>query len=104
MSAKDVFDQLVASSITELFAARGIQVRSTTQSGASIEYAATLGFSSDRMRGMIGLGMSPDTMRAMMAREHNAGPPGNAEDWLAESVNQLLGRLKNKLMGYGLVL
>jgi hypothetical protein len=104
MSAKEVFDQAVTASITELFEARGIRIRSTHETTASIEYAATLGFSSDRVRGMIGLGMSPDTMHALMAKDDDALPAGNAEDWLAESVNQLLGRLKNKLMRYGLLL
>jgi hypothetical protein len=47
--------------------------------------------------------MSPDTLQKLMAREVPAVPPGNSEDWLAESVNQLLGRLKNKLMRYDLM-
>jgi CheY-specific phosphatase CheX len=104
MSAKDVFDQIVIASATELFAARGIPVRPAGKMAASIEYAATLGFSSNQMRGMIGLGMSPETMQRVMSQDQQAGPTGNAEDWLAESVNQLLGRLKNKLMNYGIVL
>ena len=104
MSTKPVFDELVVSSASELFAARGIEVRSTEGSLASIEYAATLGFSSDLMRGVIGIGMSPDTMQRLMSEDRHAGPGYNGEDWLAESVNQLLGRLKNKLMRYGIVM
>jgi hypothetical protein len=104
MSNKTVFDDLVVSCASELFAARGIEVRSADGSVASIEYAGTLGFSSDLMRGMIGMGMSPDTMQRLMSADRHAGPSCNGEDWLAESVNQLLGRLKNKLLRYGIVL
>ena len=104
MSTKTVFDELVVASASELFAARGIEARSSVESTASIEYAATLGFSSDLMRGVIGIGMSPDTMQRLMSEDRHAGPACNGEDWLAESVNQLLGRLKNKLMRYGIVM
>jgi hypothetical protein len=104
MSTRDVFDELVTASATDLFRARGIDVRPASRSEASVEYAATIGFSTDGMRGMIGLGMSPETLHSLVARDGHAGPAFNAEDWLAESVNQLLGRLKNKLMGYGVTL
>jgi hypothetical protein len=104
MSNKSVFDQLVTSAASELFAARGIDVRVVPGADVSIEYAATIGFASDGMRGMIGLGMSPDTLQLMTGRDQPAGATYNGEDWLAESANQLLGRLKNKLLRYGVVL
>jgi hypothetical protein len=104
MSNKTVFDQLVTSATSELFAARGIDVRIVPGTDVSIEYAATIGFASDGMRGVIGLGMSPGTLQLMTAREQPAGTTYIGEDWLAESANQLLGRLKNKLLRYGVVL
>jgi hypothetical protein len=104
MSTRTVFDELVTSCATELFRGRGIDVRSTTGLEASVEYAGTIGFSTDGMRGMIGLGMGPETLERLVAADREAGPGSNFEDWLAESVNQLIGRLKNKLIGYGVVL
>lgn len=67
-----------------------------------IEFAATLGFSADKVRGMIGLGMDPGTLQQLVTRD-GSGADVNIEDWLAESVNQLLGRIKNKLMAYDLL-
>jgi hypothetical protein len=104
MSSKTVFDQLVTSAASELFAARGIDVRIVAGSDVRIEYAATIGFAADGMRGMIGLGMSPDTLQRMSSQDQAPGTTCNSEDWLAESANQLLGRLKNKLLRYGVVL
>jgi len=104
MSNKSVFDQLVTSAASELFAARGIDVRVVPGADVSIEYAATIGFASHGMRGMIGLGMSPGTLQRMTSRDQPVGTTYNAEDWLAESANQLLGRLKNKLLRYGVTL
>jgi hypothetical protein len=104
MSNKTVFDQLATSAASELFAARGIDVRVVTGADVSIEYAATIGFAADGVRGMIGLGMSPDTLQRMTAQDQPNGTTYNTEDWLAESANQLLGRLKNKLLRYGVVL
>jgi hypothetical protein len=104
MNTKTVFDQLVVASTTELFQRRGIEVELGTAAAASVEYAGTMGFAADSMRGMIGLGMSPSTLQDLVVNDCQAGPGVNCEDWLAESVNQLLGRLKNKLMPYGVVL
>lgn len=103
MSNKDIFDELVAACATELFQARGVTLQPTKRFDGAIEYAATIGFSADRVRGMLGLGMSPVTLEALVRNEHLTVSPANTEDWLAESVNQLLGRLKNKLLGYDLV-
>jgi hypothetical protein len=44
------------------------------------------------------------TLERLVSADRHAGPGCNREDWLAESVNQLTGRLKNKLMRHGLVL
>ena len=102
MDNKVVFDQLVAACTSELFQARGFSIRAANRPDDSMEYAATIGFSSDTIRGMLGLGMNPATLEQLLAKEDITVTGGLAEDWLAESVNQLLGRLKNKLLGYDL--
>jgi hypothetical protein len=101
--SKAIFDELVIRCTTELFQARGIALRKGGELDGAIEYAATLGFAGDKVRGMLGLGMDPLTLRQLVAKDIDAGADHNAEDWLGESVNQLLGRLKNKLMGYNVV-
>ena len=78
MSTKTVFDELVTSCSADLFRARGIEVRSTTGVEASVEYAATIGFSTDGMRGMIGLGMGPEPLKRLVAEDRQAGPNFNA--------------------------
>jgi hypothetical protein len=100
--SKAIFDELVLESATELFLSRGLSIRPGRGVNGPIEYAATLGFSADKVRGMIGLGMDPDTLQGVVQRDPDAGPDPNLEDWLGESVNQLLGRLKNKLVAYDL--
>lgn len=102
MNNKAVFDELVAACASELFEARGIAIRTTSRLDDTMEYAATIGFSSDTLRGMLGLGMNPSTLEQLIARENLPPTVGLGEDWLAESVNQLLGRLKNKLLRYDL--
>ena len=101
--SKAIFDELVLESTTELFLARGLSIRPGHGVNGPIEYAATLGFSADKVRGMIGLGMDPGTLQGVVQRDPDAGPEPNLEDWLGEAVNQLLGRLKNKLVAYDLI-
>jgi hypothetical protein len=102
MNNKAVFDELVTACASELFEGRGVPIRPTSRMDEAIEYAATIGFSSDTVRGMLGLGMNPATLENLTAKENLSTAGGLGEDWLAESVNQLLGRLKNKLLGYDL--
>jgi hypothetical protein len=103
MSNKLIFDELVTSSALELFQARGTTLKPAQRMDGAIEYAATLGFAADHARGMLGLGMSPTTLHTLVQRELIPISEANTEDWLAESVNQLVGRLKNKLFQYDLV-
>jgi hypothetical protein len=103
MNNRGVFDELVQACTSELFEARGVAIRATDRLDETMEYAATIGFSSDALRGMLGLGMSPATLEHLIAKENLPLTAGLGEDWLAESVNQLLGRLKNKLLRYNVV-
>lgn len=69
-----------------------------------IELVAVIGFSGDQVRGAIGLCASLETLR----RTHPATVAGEVteicdlEDWLGESANQLLGRLKVQLQRYAI--
>lgn len=98
MSNKGVFDDLVTRCTTDLFLSSGITI-SSHPATPGIDYAAIIGFASDHLRGMVGLGMSGTTLEQLSRR--SSGQEGAAEDWLGECVNQILGRLKNQLLHYG---
>jgi hypothetical protein len=101
MNNKAVFDELVVQCTTELFQGRSVELSRGPDLDTAIEFAGVIGFASDEVRGMLGLGMSDVTLAHLAAKD--AGAAVNGEDWLGESVNQLLGRLKNKLLGYDVI-
>jgi hypothetical protein len=47
--------------------------------------------------------MGAETLNALAVAHAAAGDRIVAEDWLGEAANQLLGRIKNRLLGHGLV-
>lgn len=102
MSNKGIFDELLVTCTTDLFGARGIELSRTSDLDTPIEYAAIIGFASDEVRGMLGLGMYPSTLERLASK--HAGSTASLEDWLGECVNQLIGRVKNKLLGYDVVI
>ena len=104
MSNKEVFDQSVLASAAELFQSVGIELCPVAKFEDSTEYAATIGFSAGDVRGLVGIGMNPSTFAQLFAGTLNKPPAADPEDWLGECVNQLLGRLKNKLLPYGVVI
>lgn len=68
----------------------------------SPEIAAVIGFSSRGFRGTVTFGTSIETA---MSCSCVAGVDGvDARDWVGELANQLLGRFKNALLDYGVVL
>jgi hypothetical protein len=100
MSNKSVFDELVTACANDLFRGRGIELTLANEL-KPIEYAVTIGFTADQVRGVIGLATGPATLSALIEADQEVGAEVIAEDWLAETVNQLAGRLKNKLIGRG---
>ena len=67
--------------------------------------AAFIGFSGDEMRGAITLDL-PSTLVAQLHPSANQRPLDNDDlcDWAGELANQLLGRLKNLLTRYAVLL
>lgn len=65
--------------------------------------AATIDFQGPDLRGTIGLAMTPsvviETYRAAIGTTVVPGSPESI-DWTCELVNQLIGRVKNKLRAY----
>lgn len=94
MDHKVVFDEIVSASTGELFESLGLTV-ARKQARPPLDCVAVIGFTGSGIRGSLGLGMA-----AALRRE--LAPEGSdVEDWHAEIANQLLGRLKSKLLRYG---
>lgn len=104
MGNKAVFDRSILAAATELFESQGIELRAVAQTESSMEIAATISFSADELRGTAGIGLSPSTLERLLTSAFDDRPPSDPLDWLGEALNQLLGRLKNKLLGYGVAI
>ena len=88
---------LAGAACTELMQAYGVQLNPTLGWGESDEvmFSGVMGFVGDKVRGTCLLAAPQGTVEA--AAPKNAG----ARDWVGELANQLVGRLKAKLMARG---
>lgn len=104
MKNKEVFDTLIRTCAGDFLRSSGLESTPNNDADAPMEDAAVIGFSGHDVRGVVGLGMQRATLQqlAMPPQDPARGEP-LLEDWLSEAANQLLGRLKNKLLGYGTV-
>jgi len=96
-----LLQQLMTACTADFFAARGVPLRPLSRTETTIERAAAIGFSGREVRGVVGIGMGTETLDNIVAAQPLMTDAVPRDDWLAEAANQLLGRLKNKLVGYG---
>jgi hypothetical protein len=104
----ETFKALLDDSVRELLAAQGFDAqgleRKPGQTGNAPCLAAFIGFGGDKLRGAV-TAVAPTRFLELT---HPQGKPvepltdAEAADWCCEFVNQLLGRLKNKLLKCGL--
>jgi CheY-specific phosphatase CheX len=98
-------DGFLAVSITDLFSSHGIGVDASAYREAGIEdpFAATIGFASDDLHGVLVLTLARDIVERSLPKSLKAGKPGDdiLADWTGELSNQMLGRLKNKFHASG---
>jgi CheY-specific phosphatase CheX len=83
----------------QLFEAYDLRAASSSapRESLDIKVAAIIGFAGEKLRGSVMLAMSD------RALQHTKQTPGESvEDWVGELTNQLAGRLKNRLLAYGL--
>jgi CheY-specific phosphatase CheX len=102
MKNRFIIDDIVCSSARELFEEHDTHLEAIHEILEPHDYVAVIGFNGGSMRGAIGVGLdhalalrllgSPDVDRRLV------------EDCTGEAANQLLGRVKNKLLTYGVVL
>lgn len=101
-----ILEQLLRDCCVELMADYGLPATpatlTTQDPGVDVSVAA-IDFSGQDLRGTIGLRMTTsvvlETYRTAIGVAVQAGTPA-ANDWTCELVNQLIGRLKNKLRSY----
>ena len=97
-SVTDTVNDLVHHACTELFSDYGVSLaRGHFEWGDSNDplLSSVMGFVGDHLRGT-----------CLLACEHaplaaSCPPGGRPRDWIGELANQLVGRLKVKLLGYG---
>lgn len=99
---KRLLDRLVVSCIQELFAAYGVTLQETewvgeTGDSAEFTYMGLIGFSGGSIRGTLLLAPSTLSVAETPWRTRE-----ELRDWVGELANQLLGRIKNKLLRYGI--
>lgn len=99
----EVMRELLTSCALELFADYDVALAPATPPMSPSELVAVIGFTSDEMRGTLAISAQVD----FFARTNVISVDPTEEqirDWAGELGNQLMGRLKNRLLAYNLVL
>jgi len=99
---KTLLDQLVVESTLALFETSKVPLTHVESSQEPCQLVGIIGFAGPKMRGVLGLSLSPNL--ASNAVEDASANDSSIDDWVAESANQLLGRLKNKLLPHGVAI
>jgi hypothetical protein len=97
-----MIDGLVLDVTRALFAGYGVKLdldgSPISRILPSVQLISTIGFSSDALGGALLLAVPNEVLIKTVA-----DADVNLADWCAELANQLLGRLKNQLLNYGVV-
>ncbi len=95
---KKQIEAVVSECCVELFSHYGVAIRPTERSDSNLAFCAIIGFTGNDMSGslLVACSREPLTLAGENVR--------NIHDWLAELANQMLGRIKNRLLGLGTVI
>lgn len=99
MGTAEVLDNLLFSSTVGLFKAYGLQLtesQNRPREVATATMCAVIGFSGTTLSGALMIAADPEPIH-----KSRPTPEASDRDWIAELSNQLLGRFKNRLLGYG---
>jgi len=105
-----IIDRLVVAAARALFGAHGVTLGEPESSDRDTptdhDVAASIGFTAPRVQGAILMTTRKDIVANAWPRELRHRDPSEREacDWAGELVNQLLGRVKNALLPFGLTL
>jgi hypothetical protein len=97
---REIIDGLVQRCTIDLLSAYDVSATPAPLATAPPDFAfgAVLGFTGESVRGSLVLAMTADTIRRSVPEPTGGGP---LREWIAELCNQLLGRIKNQLLAYG---
>ncbi|MBM4059497.1 MAG: chemotaxis protein CheX [Planctomycetes bacterium] len=100
MGTAQTIDNLLFASTTALFKAYGVPIAEIAERpprGAHAPLCAVIGFHGQILAGALMLAADLEPVRRT-----RPVPSTSDRDWIAELANQLLGRVKNKLLGHGI--
>lgn len=100
MDPQHVLLELLSISTVKLFAAQGVRLQPQASSDGLADFAAVVGFSSAPLHGRLALGMGTAALNQLTA-SHDHNHRYGSQEWLSEMANQLVGRFKGQLLGYG---
>jgi CheY-specific phosphatase CheX len=99
---RDQILELAVQACKTLFSEYGVEVTPTERADrpkVQMLYCGILGFSGDELRGSVVLAATSQTLL-----DSNPVTGGSARDWIAELVNQFLGRLKLSLLSRNVII
>ena len=99
---KAIFDSIVTTATVELLASCGTEVKGSSLT-PSLDRVAVIGFGGGGLRGSMGLGVSTALLEKIVLPGRESGASMH-DDWLGEMSNQLLGRVKNRLLRHGVTI
>ena len=105
-ATRNDIDLLIQSTTVELFHAYGVAVAPTRRNSMppppiDADCTGTISFAAPRFTGNLTLTVPVDVLKLM---QHAPGSSPALKDWIRELTNQLLGRLKNRLLRFQVVL
>lgn len=102
MNNRDIIDTIVTGCARELFALHDTELTAAEEVHEPHDYVTVIGFYGESMRGALGLGIDRRIVTRILEQyaDTNHFPVG-AEDFVGETANQLVGRVKNRLLAYG---
>lgn len=105
--AAQVFERIVIEAQSELLAQYGgsvldIEFTDPPHSSADAMVAGILGFTGERLGGVVATVALVETVKLTLpSSSRENATTRTAMDWIGELTNQLVGRVKNKMLRYG---
>ncbi len=93
-----IVDEVVPSAMEIVLKESGIEISPLSKNESHFDVIAVIGFSGEGFGGALGFAAQQSILEA----KHNKSSDRLSDGWIGEIANQLLGRLKNALLNYGI--
>lgn len=94
----DVLNETIPYATKTILKKNGIDIVEKRTEEALFDVVTVIGFSSEGLGGALGIAVE----KTVIEKVYSKGEMALSDGWIAEVANQLLGRLKNTLLGYGI--